>query len=57
MKEIELVIAERELHIHKLDLPNGYSAAKMSECPLNMPSEAEAGNYCRWLCEQRWKQT
>jgi hypothetical protein len=57
MKEIELVIAERKLHIHKLDLPNGYSAAKMSECPLNLPSEAEASNYCRRLCEQRWKQT
>lgn len=54
MKEIELVIAERKLHIHKLDLPNGYSAANMSKCPLNLPGEKLAAEYCRQRVDEIW---
>jgi len=54
LKEVETVINERELHIRKLDLPNGYSATKKSKCPFKLPSEALAAEYCAQRVTEHW---
>jgi len=47
-------ITDLELQVFKVQLTAPYTASKSSDCPLNVPSESTAWEYCQKLVKQTW---
>jgi hypothetical protein len=51
---LDVRITDLELQVFKVALTKPYTASKSSDCPLHVPSESSAWEYCQKLVKQTW---